>query len=171
VGYNVQVAVETTHHLIISHEVINEGSDRSQLTSVAKQAKATLDVENLDVVADRGYFGSEEILACENAGITVTLPFGALTLSFTSEAMAYTPAGDFREARSVCAARLTYFLGPLYPARLAVFIASNMVPGVISTVVFVARIWPGAIADSMNAVTVVSSGASKITNPSYSPNE
>jgi transposase len=74
VGYNVQVAVETTHHLIISHEVINEGSDRSQLSSVAKQAKATLDVENLDVVADRGYFGSEEILACENAGITVTLP-------------------------------------------------------------------------------------------------
>src|SRR5437660_3392594 len=50
VGYNVQVAVETTHHLIISHEVINEGSDRSQLSSVAKQAKATLDVEKLDVV-------------------------------------------------------------------------------------------------------------------------
>jgi len=74
VGYNVQVAVDTTHHLIITHEVINEGSDRSQLSPVAKQAKATLDVEKLDVVADRGYFDSEEILACENAGITVTLP-------------------------------------------------------------------------------------------------
>ena len=74
VGYNVQVAVETTHHLIITHEVINEGSDRSQLSPVAKQAKATLGVENLDAVADRGYFDSEEILACENAGITVTLP-------------------------------------------------------------------------------------------------
>jgi transposase len=74
VGYNVQVAVETTHHLIITHEVINDGTDRSQLSSVAKQAKATLGVENLDAVADRGYFDSEEILACENAGITVTLP-------------------------------------------------------------------------------------------------
>jgi transposase len=74
VGYNVQVAVETTHHLIITHEVINEGSDRSQLSPMAKQAKATLGVENLDAVADRGYFDSEEILACENAGITVTLP-------------------------------------------------------------------------------------------------
>jgi transposase len=74
VGYNVQVAVETTHDLIITHEVINEGSDRSQLSAMAKQAKATLEVENLDVVADRGYFDSEEILACENAGITVTLP-------------------------------------------------------------------------------------------------
>ena len=74
VGYNVQVAVETTHHLIITHEVTNVGTDRSQLSPVAKAAKATLGVENLDAVADRGYFSSEEILACENAGITVTLP-------------------------------------------------------------------------------------------------
>jgi transposase len=74
VGYNVQVAVETTHDLIITHEVINDGTDRSQLSPMAKQAKATLGVENLDAVADRGYFDSEEILACENAGITVTLP-------------------------------------------------------------------------------------------------
>jgi Transposase DDE domain/Transposase domain (DUF772) len=74
VGYNVQVAVETTHHLIVTHEVINEGSDRSQLSPMAKQAKMTLDVEKLDAVADRGYFNSEEILKCENGGITVTLP-------------------------------------------------------------------------------------------------
>ena len=74
VGYNVQVAVETKHHLIVTHEVINEGSDRSQLSTVAKAAKAMLGVENLDAVADRGYFSSEEILQCENAGITVTLP-------------------------------------------------------------------------------------------------
>ena len=74
VGYNVQVAVETKHHLIITHEVTNVGTDRSQLSHVAKAAKATLDVENLDAVADRGYFSGEEILACENAGITVTLP-------------------------------------------------------------------------------------------------
>jgi gas vesicle protein len=74
VGYNVQVAVETTHHLIITHEVINEGTDRSQLSPMAKQAKATLEMEHLDAVADRGYFDSEEILACDNAGITVTLP-------------------------------------------------------------------------------------------------
>src|SRR5512141_2840461 len=74
VGYNVQVAVDTDHHLIITHEVTNSGSDRAQLSPVAKEAKATLEVESLDAVADRGYFSSEEILACENAGITVTLP-------------------------------------------------------------------------------------------------
>ena len=74
VGYNVQVAVHTEHHLIVTHEVTNVGSDRSQLSTVAKEAKAVLEVENLDAVADRGYFDSEEILACEKAGITVTLP-------------------------------------------------------------------------------------------------
>ena len=74
VGYNVQVAVDTEHHLIVMHEVTNVGTDRSQLAHVAKETKATLEVENLDVVADRGYFNSEEILACEKAGITVTLP-------------------------------------------------------------------------------------------------
>jgi DDE family transposase len=74
VGYNVQVAVDTAHHLIVMHEVTNVGTDRSQLAHVAKETKATLDVEKLDAVADRGYFNSEEILACEEAGITVTLP-------------------------------------------------------------------------------------------------
>ena len=74
VGYNVQVAVNTEHHLIITHEVSNQGSDRSQLSPVAKEAKTILEVENLDAVADRGYFNGEEILACEEAGITVTLP-------------------------------------------------------------------------------------------------
>ena len=74
VGYNVQVAVDTEHHLIVTHEVTNVGSDRAQLAHMAKQAKATLEAENLDVVADRGYFNGEEILACDEAGITVTLP-------------------------------------------------------------------------------------------------
>ena len=74
VGYNVQVAVDTDHHLIVTHEVTNVGSDRAQLARVAKQTKATLDRANLDVIADRGYFSSEEILKCEQAGITVTLP-------------------------------------------------------------------------------------------------
>jgi transposase len=74
VGYNVQVAVDTEHHLIVTHEVTNTGSDRSQLANVAKQAKAVLQVEKLEAVADRGYFNGEEILACEEADITVTLP-------------------------------------------------------------------------------------------------
>ncbi len=74
VGYNVQVAVDTEHHLILTHEVTNVGSDRAQLAHMAKQAKATLQAKNLDVIADRGYFSSEEILSCDEAGITVTLP-------------------------------------------------------------------------------------------------
>jgi hypothetical protein len=74
VGYNVQVAVDTDHHLIVTHEVTNTGSDRSQLANVASQAKAVLGADHLDAVADRGYFNGPEILACDQAGITVTLP-------------------------------------------------------------------------------------------------
>jgi len=74
VGYNVQVAVDTEHHLIVTHEVTNSGSDRSQLANVAKEAQAVLQTDKLEAVADRGYFNGEEILACEEAGIAVTLP-------------------------------------------------------------------------------------------------
>ena len=74
VGYNVQVAVDTKHHLIIAHEVTNEGSDRAQLANIASQAKQVLGVDELQAVADRGYYNSEEILACDQAGIAVTLP-------------------------------------------------------------------------------------------------
>ena len=74
VGYNVQASVDTTHHLIVTHDVTNSGSDRSQLARMGKKTKATLETDKLDVVADRGYFNSEEILACVEADITVTLP-------------------------------------------------------------------------------------------------
>ncbi len=74
VGYNVQTAVDTEHHLIVEHEVINEGVDRSQLSNMAKKARSAMGVDDLTVIADRGYFKSEEILACHEAGITAILP-------------------------------------------------------------------------------------------------
>lgn len=74
VGYNVQVAVDTEHHLIVTHEVTNSGSDRAQLAKIASRAKEVLGVHKLEAVADRGYYSGEEILACEKAGIAVTLP-------------------------------------------------------------------------------------------------
>ncbi len=74
VGYNVQASVDTTHHLIATHKVTNVGNDRAQLSPMAKKTKAALEVDELDVVADRGYFSSEQILQCDRADITVTLP-------------------------------------------------------------------------------------------------
>ena len=99
VGYNVQVAVDTEHHLIVSHEVTNSGSDRAQLADVAKQAKAVLQTDELDAVADRGYFSGPEILACHEAGITVTLPkpltSGAKSRGrFGKQDFVYLPAED-----------------------------------------------------------------------------
>jgi transposase len=74
VGYNVQAAVETNHHLIVAHDVIQSGSDRAALAPMAEKAKEALGVDTLDVVADRGYFSSEQILECSRADVTVTLP-------------------------------------------------------------------------------------------------
>ena len=74
VGYNVQTAVDTKHHLIVAHEVTNVGHDRAQLSSMAKQARDALGQEKLTVLADRGYFKGEEILDCDRAGITALVP-------------------------------------------------------------------------------------------------
>ena len=74
VGYNVQTAVDAKHHLIVAHEVTNVGHDRAQLSKMAKQAKVAIGVDHLDVVADRGYFHGEELLACDEARITTYLP-------------------------------------------------------------------------------------------------
>jgi hypothetical protein len=74
VGYNVQTAVDIKNHLIVAHEVTNVGTDRHQLLNMAEQARTEMGVETLDAVADRGYYEGEEIKACEESGITVTLP-------------------------------------------------------------------------------------------------
>lgn len=74
VGYNVQVVVETEHHLIVTHKVTNVGNDRAQLAPMAKAAQQTLGTQDLHVLADRGYFDGEQVKECVDAGLTVTLP-------------------------------------------------------------------------------------------------
>lgn len=74
VGYNVQTAVDTDTHLIVAHEVTNVGNDRAQLATMARAAKAALGTEELEAIADRGYFNGAELLACHEDGITATVP-------------------------------------------------------------------------------------------------
>lgn len=74
VGYNVQTAVDTKHHLIVEHEVTNIGGDHGQLSRIASSAKSAMGKLKLKVLADRGYFSGPDIRACELAGITTYVP-------------------------------------------------------------------------------------------------
>ena len=99
VGYNVQVVVETEHHLIVTHEVTNVGNDRAQLAPMAKAAQQTLETEDLHVLADRGYFDGEQVKECVDAGLTVTLPRPQTSGSkvagrFGKQDFAYLPGQD-----------------------------------------------------------------------------
>ena len=74
VGYNVQCVVDTKHHLIVAHEVTNVGNDSSLLSAMARLAQEALGARAIDAVVDRGYYDGEEILACEQAGVTLYIP-------------------------------------------------------------------------------------------------
>jgi hypothetical protein len=73
VGYNVQSAVETKHHLIVAHEVTNLGYDRDALSMMAHKAREEMTSDTIEAIADKGYYKGEEIVACEQAGIAVTV--------------------------------------------------------------------------------------------------
>ena len=74
VGYNVQAAVDTEHHMIVAHAVTNVGHDRAQLTAMSTLARDAIGGEKLTVLADRGYFDGEEIRKCVEESITTLVP-------------------------------------------------------------------------------------------------
>ena len=74
VGYNVQIAADTTHHLIVAHDVLNVGHDRSSLSSMAEKSQDALGRKGIGVLADRGYYSGPEILAAERAGVNTYVP-------------------------------------------------------------------------------------------------
>src|SRR6478752_5105273 len=74
VGYNVQIAVDAEHHLIVAHDVTNVGHDRTQLVPMALKAQEATGNEEITVLADRGYFNGDQVLACENTGVLPCVP-------------------------------------------------------------------------------------------------
>ncbi|MPR31614.1 IS1182 family transposase, partial [Microvirga tunisiensis] len=74
VGYNVQMAVEAEHHLIVAHEVTNVGNDRTQLLAMGRQAQDVMTCEEVTALADRGSFNGDEVLACEGTGVLPCVP-------------------------------------------------------------------------------------------------
>lgn len=74
VGYNVQTAVEAAHHLIVAHEVINQGYDRHQLAPMALKAQQATGCTQITALADRGYFNGDQVLTCEGTGVAPIVP-------------------------------------------------------------------------------------------------
>jgi len=93
VGYNVQISVDAKHKLIVDHEVTNECNDMNQLNSMAVRAKAVLDVDSLEVVADAGYYNSQEIKECTGQDI---VPYIPQTNSSTNKKAGLYTKEDFR---------------------------------------------------------------------------
>jgi len=97
VGYNVQTVVDQNTHMIVAHEVVNEGIDRDQLTPMTEKAQEATGIKDLTVVADRGYYKGEQILECTQAGANPLVPNSA-----TSNALA---AGRFGKRDFIYIAR------------------------------------------------------------------
>jgi transposase len=99
VGYNVQIAVDAKHKLIVEQQVTNQVVDMGLLARTAEPAKEVLGVERIAVVADRGYFKIEDIEACEKAGIDPYVPRPQRGPSvraglFRKDEFSYDPASD-----------------------------------------------------------------------------
>jgi transposase len=78
-GYNVQIAVDEKHKLIVASEVVNDGNDTGQLHPMAKAAKEALEVETLEAVADAGYYNGPALKECEEIGIVAYVPSATRT--------------------------------------------------------------------------------------------
>src|SRR6201987_1718522 len=74
VGYNVQIAVDAEHHLIVAHEVTNQGYDRHQLAPMAFKAQQATGCEQVTALPERGSFTGDTLLACENTGVLPCVP-------------------------------------------------------------------------------------------------
>jgi transposase len=74
VGYNAQLAVDAKHKLIAADDVTNEGTDLHQLADVALQARANLEIEQAEVLADTGYYNAAEVSRCTEHGLTPLIP-------------------------------------------------------------------------------------------------
>lgn len=76
-GYNVQIAVDDQHKLIVASEVVNDGNDSGQLYAMAAAAKDALGAETLHATADVGYYNGETLRACEADAIVAYVPQAA----------------------------------------------------------------------------------------------
>ena len=114
VCYNVQTAVDQKNKLVVGYEVINNPSDQGQLSTMAKQAKKTLDVDKIKALADKGYYSTPDLKECEDEGIETYVAKqkhvgAAVNPEFYPDRFQYDPEQNIY----ICPAGQ-----PLYPSRI-----------------------------------------------------
>ena len=107
-----QAAVEAEHHLLVGHDVVMTGSDRAQLSPMAAKARDAAAAEQIEVVADRGYYSGQEVLACDRAGIAAHVPKTITSNAvadgrFGKEDFVYVPSSDSYAVRPARHSRIT----------------------------------------------------------------
>jgi transposase len=128
VGYNVQTVVDEQHQLIVEHEVTNDPTDHAHLAEMALRAKATLGVEQLEVVADMGYYDGAEVKQCAEAGVTTYVPKPITSVNrkrglFIKQDFSYDQARDCY--RCPAGAELTYRYESFEQGRLIRYYTTN----------------------------------------------
>jgi hypothetical protein len=114
VSYNVQTVVDQKHKLVVDSKVINNPADQGQLSSMAKQAKEALEVEEIKVLADKGYYSTNDLIECETNHIETYVPKQRFTgnianTDFQADKFQY----DLEQDVYLCPAGQT-----LYPGRI-----------------------------------------------------
>jgi transposase len=118
VSYNVQTAVDQKHKLVVDSEVINNPADQGQLYNMTKQAKETLEVEEIKVLADKGYYATKDLIECEANGIETYVPRQKFTgnienAEFQSDKFKY----DEEQDVYICPAGQTLYPGKIREVR------------------------------------------------------
>jgi transposase len=70
VSYNVQTTVDAKHKLVVDFKVTQKPNDLGELDNMALRAKKVLNIDELEALADKGYYKVEDLKKCVEHGVT-----------------------------------------------------------------------------------------------------
>ena len=74
ISHNVQTATEAKNHFVVAVDVTSQAVDYAQLHNISSKAKQELQVNELIVIADKGYYSGEQFMKCKEDNIKPIAP-------------------------------------------------------------------------------------------------